>query len=415
MPPLYWNLDTGVVSLQRYNQTALRIESNRGAEPLQVILVRGTPPVPVQLDATESVGIVIRDPDDLKAGCLGGPTLLTRGSDATLGYSGSVSTDTTFTRSQMHSDPADAVKELPSYPVEAVFYHVSGAGDDSVESFPFDWTILPNYYRPLQPPADVVETYPPAANLLTTGNVGTTAGKLVALDGSAKLPAVDGSQLLNLPTPPVGVTSANVIGIRKSAGAGSTDTAASGADMASLLAGTNLVPSSLLSATIGSPTGVDLNLIAGTYGSGGSIRIYANGTSIATLNGGTGEAHFNYDVQAGGNLIASGTITGNEVYRTVSGTVTAVVSASGSTPADKVIGCHRIPGAVSLTIPTLGLPQNASREFVIFDADNVGTSNPVTVHVADTGDTKTFSASGFVAHLRISRDVDGGSIFLTVS
>ncbi len=214
-----------------------------------------------------------------------------------------------------------------------------------------------------------------------------------------------------------GVTSANVIGIRKSAGAGSTDTAASGADMASLLAGTNLVPNSLLSPTIGSPTGQDLNLSAGTYGSGGSLRIFANGTYIAEMNGATGATQFKYDLLAGGNLTVSGTITGNEVYRTVSGTAIAVVSASGSTPADKVLGCHRIPGAVSLTIPTLGLPQNTSREFVIFDADNAGTSNPVTVQVADTGDTRTFSASGFVARLRISHDDSGPSTgyFLTVS
>ena len=35
---------------------------------------------------------------------------------------------------------------------------------------------------------------------LTTANIGTAAGDLIALDGSAKLPAVDGSQLTNLPS-----------------------------------------------------------------------------------------------------------------------------------------------------------------------------------------------------------------------
>lgn len=37
-------------------------------------------------------------------------------------------------------------------------------------------------------------------------NTGTTAGKLVVLDGSARLPAVDGSQLTNLPTPGSGTS-----------------------------------------------------------------------------------------------------------------------------------------------------------------------------------------------------------------
>lgn len=36
-------------------------------------------------------------------------------------------------------------------------------------------------------------------------NIGTTAGKTVALDGNAKLPAVDGSQLTNLPQVGLGV------------------------------------------------------------------------------------------------------------------------------------------------------------------------------------------------------------------
>lgn len=39
-----------------------------------------------------------------------------------------------------------------------------------------------------------------ADSSLQPDDVGTTAGKLVALDGSAKLPAVDGSQLTNLPS-----------------------------------------------------------------------------------------------------------------------------------------------------------------------------------------------------------------------
>lgn len=40
-----------------------------------------------------------------------------------------------------------------------------------------------------------------ADTALQPADIGTTAGKLVALDGAAKLPAVDGSQLTNLPIP----------------------------------------------------------------------------------------------------------------------------------------------------------------------------------------------------------------------
>jgi hypothetical protein len=40
-----------------------------------------------------------------------------------------------------------------------------------------------------------------ADSALQSLNIGTTAGKIVALDGNAKLPAIDGSQLTNLPIP----------------------------------------------------------------------------------------------------------------------------------------------------------------------------------------------------------------------
>ena len=51
------------------------------------------------------------------------------------------------------------------------------------------------------------------AEALVDGDVGTTAGKLVQLDGSAKLPAVDGSQLTNLPDGgPVRAMSALIVG-----------------------------------------------------------------------------------------------------------------------------------------------------------------------------------------------------------
>lgn len=41
-----------------------------------------------------------------------------------------------------------------------------------------------------------------SANVTTQGNTFNAANKLVQLDASAKLPAVDGSQLTNLPIPP---------------------------------------------------------------------------------------------------------------------------------------------------------------------------------------------------------------------
>jgi hypothetical protein len=59
------------------------------------------------------------------------------------------------------------------------------------------------------------------ANVTTQGNTFNTANKLVQLDGTAKLPAIDGSQLTNLPTPTLaqvttaGNTTTNAITVGK--------------------------------------------------------------------------------------------------------------------------------------------------------------------------------------------------------
>jgi hypothetical protein len=44
-----------------------------------------------------------------------------------------------------------------------------------------------------------VQAYDADLTTLATNGIGTSASQIVQLDGTAKLPAVDGSQLVNLP------------------------------------------------------------------------------------------------------------------------------------------------------------------------------------------------------------------------
>ncbi len=164
---LTWNLDTRLVSATTYTRTPAQVAATRGESDVQVNVVQGAPIAQLLLDAGQNVGIVIRDPLNLKAGVLAGPTVLARGADAPSGYTGATSTDTTYTRGLMHVDPTDPATESTTYGACAVLFYVPAGGGDPVESLPFPWTVQANYYRPLQPPADLAVNYPPAAALAT--------------------------------------------------------------------------------------------------------------------------------------------------------------------------------------------------------------------------------------------------------
>ncbi len=162
MPLLYWNLDTGIVSATMTGQAPVQFQATRGTTVLQLVFLRGygLAAAPVQLDAGQTVGVAIRDPENLKEDYAGGPATLTRGATAADGFLGTVSTDTTFVREIMHVEDTDQANELSTYDVSAAFYYEPTSGGDDIESLPFTWTILPNYYRAGQPPADIVNLYP---------------------------------------------------------------------------------------------------------------------------------------------------------------------------------------------------------------------------------------------------------------
>ena len=176
MLTLYWNRNTNQVYLDRYGRTPATVRALRGEDQVQVILLEGLPTAPVTVPAGDTVGIIVRNAANLKAGCLAGPTGLVAGAAAADGYSGETSSDTTPTRSLMEYDPAVATAELATFLGSAVVYHLPAGATQADESLPFPWTVAANYLRPDQPPADVVA--PP----LTTGALVT------AVEQAAQVP-----------------------------------------------------------------------------------------------------------------------------------------------------------------------------------------------------------------------------------
>jgi trimeric autotransporter adhesin len=176
-------------------------------------------------------------------------------------------------------------------------------------------------------------------------NVGTNAGQIVQLDNSGRLPAIDGSQLINLPSGSGDIT--DVV-----AGAGLTGGATSGSATLSVNVGTgaNQIPqldgTGKLNTSV-LPASVDINLadditsattagghLAGTYPNPTIANTAASGTAIVNaINSSSGtvnEARIANITTAGkvsGNAITSGTIGGTTIINTTgtinSGAITA--------------------------------------------------------------------------------------------
>ena len=167
MIKLYWNLNTNLVSVSRYGQP-VSVSEERGPSDVTLVLLQGSPVASVLLDATEQVGLCLRNPSNLKAGYLAEPAFLTRGATAADGYTGSITTDVLLTRAEMHIDPADPVPELTALNANGVFFHlpIDSSDQHGKESVPFSWTILPSYYRANEElPPPVEQPYPSVAAL----------------------------------------------------------------------------------------------------------------------------------------------------------------------------------------------------------------------------------------------------------
>ena len=168
-------------------------------------------------------------------------------------------------------------------------------------------------------------------------DVGTGANQLVQLDGSSRLPAVDGSQLTNLPSAPV--TSVN----------GATGAVNLYADDATLnLAGTGLVTSGTgATSTLNADVGTGANQLVQLDGSSrlpavdGSQLTNLPSAPVTSVNGATGAVNL-YADDATLNLAGTGLVT--------SGTgATSTLNADVGTGANQLVqldGSSRLPAVV---------------------------------------------------------------------
>ena len=150
-------------------------------------------------------------------------------------------------------------------------------------------------------------------------DVGTTANKIVQLDGTGKLPAIDGSQLTNLPVSTVGdgtITGGNVgVGVKIAAGTITNANISTTANIAATKLANTVVLDTEAPNAAGDISGdfstglqIKSNTIASAEIADASISAadLAGNINISTTGNITGS-----DFTATGNIGSSGTISGN--------------------------------------------------------------------------------------------------------
>jgi hypothetical protein len=225
-------------------------------------------------------------------------------------------------------------------------------------------------------------------------DVGTTASKIVQLDGSARLPAVDGSQLTNLPSAPV--TSVN----------GATGVVNLYADDATLnLAGTGLVTSGAgATSTLNADVGTGANQLVQLDGSArlpavdGSQLTNLPSAPVTSVNGATGAVNL-YADNATLNLAGTGLVTSGAG-------ATSTLNADVGTGANQLVqldGSSRLPavdGSQLTNLPAAPVTSvNGATGVVNLYADDA------TLNLAGTG----LVTSGAGATSTLNADVGTGA------
>ena len=233
-------------------------------------------------------------------------------------------------------------------------------------------------------------------------NVGTGANNVVQLDGSSRLPAVDGSQLTNLPAAPVssvaGRTGAVVIYSDDVGGVDGTGLTISGTGATSALnvdAGTGasqivqLDGSSRLPAVDGSQlTNLPAAPVSSVNGATGAVNIYADD---ATLN------------LAGTGIVTSGTGATSTLNVDVGTTASKVVQLDGSA---------RLPavdGSQLTNLPSAPVTSVSGRTgVVVLYSDDVGGVDGTGLTISGTGATSALNVDAGTGANQIVQ-LDGSS------
>ena len=156
MPTFYWEDTTNTIAQGASGFSATDYEAPIGASAIN--LVRTHNGVPVLLDASQSVGFCMQDPNNRDEGYLAGVNSLARGNTGADGYVGTTNTNTPLTVSCMKLGQPGVVVE--PYTGSASFLIFDAAGNALIESLPFEWTILPSNYTAGMPPTAYLVFWP---------------------------------------------------------------------------------------------------------------------------------------------------------------------------------------------------------------------------------------------------------------
>jgi len=216
---------------------------------------------------------------------------------------------------------------------------------------------------------------------------GTTANKIVKLDGSARLPAVDGSQLTNLPSAPV--TSVN----------GATGAVSLYADNATLnLAGDGIVVSGTgATSTLDVDSGTTANKIVKLDGSArlpavdGSQLTNLPSAPVTSVNGATGAVNIYADDTTlnidGTGLTLSGTGATSTLNVDVGTGANQIVQLDGSSRLPAVDGSQltNLPGASRPTVYSVSANTTIGADVAI------GSGELERIYIVDTGSAVTMT------------------------
>lgn len=253
------------------------------------------------------------------------------------------------------------------------------------------------------------------ANVTTQGNTFNTANKLVQLDGTAKLPAIDGSQLTNLPTP----TTPTLATVTT---AGNTTTNAITVGKLNVINTSTTIAPVVISGTnpFSGGAGVDYLVINGTGNVGTTLKTDVGGYVAHRFYGNNVELGVFYVGETNKEFVFKNSTTGYIDFQTTSSSTSRLrifnngnVGINTTTDAGyklDVNGTVRVKGTGTTTGVTLSVQNSSSTNLLtVTDAGNFATTTSNFSSVV-TNNSNSFQVTGGIAAIRV-----GGSISVVAS
>lgn len=216
---LYFNLDTGIISLNPFDPQSVELSVIRGAKTIQLIFTRGDAVTGGNyLLLNYTVGLVIVDPQN-RGAAMAGTFWFTSSGTADGGWLGTINDNSSAVQKALKALPNfNGGTEQAEYDAEGAFVIEPVDGSAPTESRHFVYTIGDANYQTGMPPADIVATWSSPAQLQAAIAAAASAQpRFPNATADAQLVTVNADQsvhLVGLPTtfPTLTVTGNGTVG-----------------------------------------------------------------------------------------------------------------------------------------------------------------------------------------------------------